>query len=131
MKCQRIIRKWSLIFVGLPLHVGYALCPTKIAHQSSACASSSWCQNQRLELFPKKHVRKDPSLSSLISEKAAAAVRKVRKCKTHTPQCVNQRKGRTRNLSRFHGTEPVIFKPVISDTNVVGLAPNLVISFLA
>jgi hypothetical protein len=33
------------------------------------------------------------------------------------------------NLSRFGGFEPVIFKPVIGGSNVVGLAPNLVSSF--
>ena len=49
----------------------------------------------------------------------------------HTPQRVKQRKGRTRNLSSFCDTKKlVIFKPAIGDSNMVGLAPNLVISFL-
>jgi hypothetical protein len=48
----------------------------------------------------------------------------------HTHKRVKQRKRRTRNLFRFCSTKPVIFKPPISDTNRVGLAPNLVISFL-
>ena len=42
----------------------------------------------------------------------------------HTPQRVKQRKRRTRNLSRFLGTNPNIFKPTISDSNMVGMAPN-------
>ena len=42
----------------------------------------------------------------------------------HTPQRVNQRKRRTRNLSRFLGTKPNIFKPTISDSNMVGMASN-------
>ena len=42
----------------------------------------------------------------------------------HTPQCVKQRKRRTRNLSRFQGTKPNIFKPTISDSNMVGMASN-------
>ena len=67
--------------VGLPLHVKYALCPAKIAHKSNACASSSWCLNQRLELFPMKHVRK--TLASFLSEKATAtSIRRVKACKT-------------------------------------------------
>ena len=37
---------------------------------------------------------------------------------------MKQRKGRTRNLSRFCGTKPVIIKPVISDSNEVELASN-------
>jgi hypothetical protein len=41
------------------------------------------------------------------------------------------KKKRTRNLSKFQDTTPVVFKPVISDSNVVGLAPNLVILFLS
>ena len=42
----------------------------------------------------------------------------------HTPQRVKQRKRRTRNLSRFLGTNPNIFKPTISDSNMVGMASN-------
>lgn len=42
----------------------------------------------------------------------------------HTPQRVKQRKRRTRNLSRFQGTKPNIFKPTISDSNMVGMASN-------
>jgi len=49
----------------------------------------------------------------------------------HTPQCVMQRKRRTGNLSRFHGTKPVIFKPVIRRSNMVGLSQNLASSFFA
>ena len=37
---------------------------------------------------------------------------------------MERRKGRTRNLSRFCGTKPVIFKPAVSDSNVVGMASN-------
>jgi hypothetical protein len=48
----------------------------------------------------------------------------------HTPQCVKQRKRRTRNLFRFCSTKPVIFKPVIGDSNVGGLTPKLVVSIL-
>jgi hypothetical protein len=48
----------------------------------------------------------------------------------NTPQGVKQRKRRTRNLSRFCRTKPVIFKPPINDTNEIGLNPNLIISFL-
>ena len=48
----------------------------------------------------------------------------------HTPQCVMQRK-RTVNLSRFHGTKPVILKPVIRGSNMVGLSQNMMSSFLA
>ena len=50
-------------------------------------------------------------------------MRKVESAK-HTPQRVKQRKGRTRNLSRFCGTKPVIFKPAVSDSNMVGMASN-------
>ena len=42
----------------------------------------------------------------------------------HTPQRVKQRKRRTRNLSRFFGTKPSIFRPTISDSNMVGTASN-------
>jgi hypothetical protein len=43
----------------------------------------------------------------------------------HTPQRMKQRKGRTGNLSRFRGTRPIIFKPMISDSNVIGFAIKL------
>ena len=76
----------------MPAMWGNALCPVKIAHKSNVCASLSWCLNQWLRLFPKRHVRK--TLASILSKKATAVI-----------------KGRTRNLSRFGGTKPVIFKP--------------------
>jgi len=75
----------SLIFVGLSLHMKYALCPAKIAHQSNACASSSWCLNQQLKLFPKMHVRK--TLASILSEKATMVIKKIRECGTHSTTC--------------------------------------------
>ena len=53
-----------------------ALCPVKIAHKSNVCASSSWCLNQRLRLFPKRHVRK--TLASILSEKATAVIKEER-----------------------------------------------------
>ena len=81
-----------------------------------------------VKLSPRKHVRK--IVASILSEKATAVIKRVKDCK-HTSQCVNQRKRRARNLSRFHGTKPVIFKPLISGSNIVEFAPNLVISFLA
>jgi hypothetical protein len=43
----------------------------------------------------------------------------------HTPQRVKQRKRRAGNLSRFHDTQPVIFKPVIRGSNMVGFALKL------
>ena len=49
----------------------------------------------------------------------------------HTPQHVKQRKRRAGNLSRLCGTPLVIFKLVISGSNMVEFTPNLVISFLA
>ena len=81
-----------------------------------------------LKLFPRKHMRK--TLASILSEKATVVIKRVKDYE-HTSQCVNQRKRRARNLSRFHGTKPVIFKPVISGSNMVEFTPNLVISFLA
>ena len=114
--------------VGLSLHVKYALCPAKIAHQSNACASLSWCLNQWLRLFPKRHVRK--TLASILSEKATGVIKRVKDCE-HISQCVNQRKRRAENMSRFHDTEPVILKLVIRGSNMVKFPSNLVISFLA
>ena len=114
--------------VGLPLHMKYALCPAKIVHKSNACASSSWCLNQWFRLFPKRHVRK--TLASILSEKATAVIKRVKDYE-HTSQCVNQRKRRAENLSRFHYTKSVIIKPGISGSNMVEFTPNLVISFLA
>ena len=81
-----------------------------------------------MRLFPKRHVRK--TLASILSEKATAVIKRVKDCE-HTSQCVNPRKRRARKLSRFHGTKPVIFKAVISGTNMVEFTPNLVISFLS
>ena len=74
------------------------------------------------------------TLVSLLSEKAtAASIRRVEEWKSaeHTPQHVKQRKRRARNLSRFYGTQPVILKPVIRGSNMVGLSQNLTSSFLA
>ena len=69
--------------IGLPLHVKYALWPAKTAHKSNACASSSWCLNQRLELFPEKNVRK--TLASILSEKATtASIRRVKARRTQS-----------------------------------------------
>ena len=53
-----------------------AFCPVKIAHKSNVCALSSWCLNQRLRLFPKRHVRK--ILASILSEKATAVIKEER-----------------------------------------------------
>ena len=115
--------------VGLPLHVKYALCPAKTAHKSNVCASLSWCLNQWLRLFPKRHVRK--TLASILSEKATTVIKRELKSAQHTSQCVNPRKRRAGNLSRFHGTKAVILKPVIRGSNMVGLPQHLTISFLA
>ena len=50
--------------------------PCKMAHKSSACVSSSWCLNQRLRLFPKRHVRK--TLASILSKKATMVIKEER-----------------------------------------------------
>ena len=126
MKHRSIIRNVSLSCRTAP-PCEVCIVPCKTAHKSSACVSSSWCLNQRLRLFPKRHVRK--TLDSIISKKATAVIKRVKDCE-HTSQCVNQRKRRAGNLSRFHGTKPVIFKPVISGSNMVEFTPHLVISFL-
>ena len=52
------IQKRFLIYIGMPAMWGNALRPVKIAHKSNVCASLSWCLNQWLRLFPKRHVRK-------------------------------------------------------------------------
>ena len=70
------------------------------------------------------------TLASILSEKATAVIKRVKDYE-HTSQCVNQRKRRAGNLSRFYGTKPVIFKLVISGSNMVEFTPNLEISFLA
>jgi len=101
--------------VGLPLHVEYALCPTKTAHKSNAYASSSWCLNQLLKLFPRKHMRK--TLASILSEKATAIIKRVRECRTQSTM-YDAKEKRAGNLSRFHGTKPVILKPVIRGSNM-------------
>ena len=126
MKHRRIIRNVSLSCRTAP-PCEVCIVPCKTAHKSSACVSSSWCLNQRLRLFPKRHVSK--TLASSLNEKATAVIKRVKDYE-HTSQCVNQRKRRAGNLSRFHGTKPVIFKPVISGSNMVGLPQHLTISFL-
>ena len=60
-----------------------ALRPMKIAHKSNACASSSWCLDQRRKLLPKKHVRKTLAFI-LSSEKAAATIQRDQEYRTHT-----------------------------------------------
>ena len=59
--------------------------PCKMAHKSSACVSSSWCLNQRLRLFLKRHVRK--TLASILNEKATAVIKRIRECRTHSTTC--------------------------------------------
>ena len=75
-------QEFSLIFVRLSLQMEYALCPAKTAHKSSACASSSWCLNQRLKLFLRKQLRK--TLASILSEKATTVIKRIRECRTHS-----------------------------------------------
>ena len=70
------------------------------------------------------------TLASILPEKVTVVIKRV-KDSEHTSECVNQRKRRAGNLSRFHGTKLVIFKPVISGSNMVEFTPNLVISFLS
>ena len=65
-----------LIYIGMPSMWSNALCPVKIAHKSNVCASSSWCINQRLRLFPKRHVWK--TLASILSEKATTVIKEER-----------------------------------------------------
>ena len=114
--------------VGLPLHVKYALCPAKQPTSLVLVYRRVGAYINRLKLFPQKHVRK--TLASILSEKATAIIKRVKDYE-HTSQCVNQRKRRAGNLSRFPSTKPVIFKPVISGSNMVEFTPNLVISFFA
>ena len=89
-----------------------ALCPVKIAHKSNVCASLSYCLNQHLKLFPKWRVRK--TLASILSEKATAVIKEEREI---CPDFVA--------LNRVSSSQ------AISDSNEVGLTPNLVISFFA
>ena len=70
------------------------------------------------------------TLASILSEKATAVIKRIRECRTHSTTR-EAKKRRTGNLLRFYGTKPVIFKPVISGSNMVEFTPNLVISFLA
>jgi hypothetical protein len=56
---------------------------------------------------------------------------KIRECKTHTSTCETKEKEEYEICPEFCGTKPVIFKPMVSDSNEVRLTPNLVISFLA
>ena len=70
------IQKWFLIYIGMPAMWSNALCPVKIAHKSNVCASSSWCLNQWLRLFPKRHVRK--TLASILSKKATTVIKEER-----------------------------------------------------
>ena len=82
-----------------------------------------------MRFLPKRHVRK--TLASIVSEKATAIIKRELESVEHTSQCVNPRKRRVGNLSRFHGTKLVIFKQVISGSNMVEFTPNMVISFLS
>ena len=81
-----------------------------------------------MKLFPRKHMRK--TLASILSVKATMVIKRIKDCE-HTSPCVNQRKRRAENLSRFHSTPPVIFELVIRVSNMVGLSQNLTSSFLA
>ena len=98
--------KQSLIFVGLSLHVKYALCPTKKNSPPVQCLCI-------VELVPTSTVEVVPweayeeNLASILSEKATTVIKRV-KGYEHTSQCVNSRKRRTGNLSRFYGTPLVI-----------------------
>jgi hypothetical protein len=61
-------------------------------------------------------------------ERAAAAEREGRAEHIHH-NVRREEEGEGKYVLRFGGPEPVIFKPVIGGSNVVGLAPNLVGSF--
>ena len=85
--------------------------------------------NQWLGLLLGKHKR-EITLASILSERIVASVRRERAEHTHHNVREERKKKEKGNLSRFGGAEPVIFKPVIGGSNVVGLVPNLVSSFL-
>ena len=84
-----------------------------------------------MKLLLGKHKSENHSLHSQ-TERDAAAVRRERAEHTHHNVREERKKKEKEkgNMSRSRGCEPVIFKPVIRGSNVVGLAPNLVSSFL-
>ena len=78
-------------------------------------------------MFPKRHARK--TLASILSEKAAAIIKKIRKCRTHptTREAKKKKSGKSIKVL-WHSTS--YLKLVISGSNLVEFTPNLVISFL-
>ena len=69
------------------------------------------------------------TLASNLSEKATAAIKRIRECKTHSTMREEKKKksGKSVKVLR-HSTS--YLKPVISDSNMVEFTPKLVISFL-
>ena len=81
-----------------------------------------------MKLFPKRHVGK--TLASILSEKAATIIRRIRECRTHsTTREAKEKKSGKSSKVLWHSTS--FLKPVISGSNMVEFTPNLVISFLA
>jgi hypothetical protein len=106
---------------------------TKTAHKPNACAPLILSSNQWLRLLLGDTHNPNPSLHSQQRQRDRELLllllreRERRESRTYTHLNVRREK----NLSRFGGCKPVIFKLVIGGLNLVGLTPNLVILFLA
>jgi hypothetical protein len=125
------IQKWFLIYVGMPSMWNNALCSVITAHNSNACASSRLVTRSTIELVPWETCQEDYSLHPQL-EKGCCYYEKDRRVQNTHLNMWSKRKGRTRNLSRilWHYTR-LSSKSTASDSNKVGLTPNLVTSFLA
>ena len=70
------------------------------------------------------------TLASILSEKATIVIKRIRECRTHstTREAKEKKSGKSVEIPC---TKLVIFKLVISGSNLLQFSPNLVISFLA
>jgi len=69
------------------------------------------------------------TLASILSEKATAVIKRIRKCRKHSTTCEAKKKKSGKSVKvLWHSTS--YLKPVIGGSNRDEFTPNLVISFL-
>ena len=109
-----------------------AIEPSKNIPQAQCLYTVDFGWNQRLRLIPEmiKGRKPKPPFSAEQERESCCCERGGESRTQEQHNLREERKKEKGNLSRFGGSELVIFKPVIGVSNVVGLAPNLVSSFL-
>jgi hypothetical protein len=123
------IQKWFLIYVECP-PCGIMLGALRKQPQVQCLCIVKLVSRSTLEIVPWETCQEDYSLHPQL-EKGFCYYEKDQRVQNMHLNVWSKEKEEHKIYPKFCGTTPVIFNSTVSDSNEVGLTPNLVTSFLA